>query len=244
MQDSKATLGQVPSPCQYLFAYKCNQNYKPLKKSSSGIPSVLAILNKVEMVGRRRPNIGGMFKNRFYVGEIVDKETGTIYPHQYEQFVPYELFCQVQDVIEGHGKKKIKYAGIPHTYRGLMHCKTCGCAITAEIKTKKQKNGNVHHYTYYHCTGKRGKHKNMEWLEEREIANMIAPLFDECQVSEDELPRIVDTLKEAHGGKIKFNREQTRPPTILPRLPSSRNASKARMKTSSMVVLLGKNMTN
>ena len=31
------------------------------------------------------------------------------------------------------------------------------CAITAEKKTKRQKNGNVHHYVYYRCTKKRGK---------------------------------------------------------------------------------------
>jgi oligoendopeptidase F len=37
----------------------------------------------------------------------------------------------------------------------MMRCKECGCAITAETKTKRQKNGNVHLYTYYHCTKKR-----------------------------------------------------------------------------------------
>lgn len=152
--------------------------------------------------------IGTMLKNRFYIGEIYDRESDQYYPHQYEQIVPYELFWQVQDVIAGHGKKKIKYAGIPHTYRGMMHCKTCGCAITMEPKTKKQKNGNVHKYTYYHCTGRRGKHDNLEWLEESDITAILAQLFDDCKIPDDELPRLEQTLKEAHGGKIRFNREQ------------------------------------
>ncbi len=39
---------------------------------------------------------------------------------------------------------------------GLLKCAECGCSITAEIKTKHQKNGNVHTYAYYHCTKKRG----------------------------------------------------------------------------------------
>ena len=36
-----------------------------------------------------------------------------------------------------------------------MKCGECGLSITAESRTKVQKNGNVHHYTYYHCTKKR-----------------------------------------------------------------------------------------
>ncbi|PIZ61702.1 hypothetical protein COY17_03835 [Candidatus Saccharibacteria bacterium CG_4_10_14_0_2_um_filter_52_9] len=154
---------------------------------------------------------GTILKNRFYIGEIYDRATDTYFPHQYDQFVPYELYWQVQDVIAGHGKKKIKYAGIPHTYRGMMHCKQCDCAITMEPKVKKQKNGNEHKYTYYHCTGKSnklGKHKGIEWLEEKDLTNILAQLFDDCKIPEPELPRLEQTLKEAHGGKIQFNREK------------------------------------
>jgi site-specific DNA recombinase len=146
-------------------------------------------------------SFGTILKNRFYIGEIYDKATDNYFPHQYEQFVPYELFWQVQDVIAGHGKKKIKY-------RGLMHCKGCGCAITPEAKKKKQKNGNEHNYVYYHCTGKRGKHKDMEWLEEKELDTILGQLFDECKIPESELPRLEQTLKEAHGGKVQFNKQQ------------------------------------
>lgn len=89
-----------------------------------------------------------------------------------------------------------------------MHCKACGCAVTAEVKTKKQKNGNVHTYTYYHCTGKRGKHPKMDWLEEADLTEIFAQLFDECKLPEAELVRLEQTLKEAHGGKVQFNREQ------------------------------------
>jgi len=153
-------------------------------------------------------SFGTILKNRFYIGEIYDKATDNYFPHHYEQFVPYELFWQVQDVIAGHGKKKIKYAGLPFTYRGLMHCKSCGCAITPEAKKKKQKNGNEHNYTYYHCTNKRSKHKKMEYLEEKELDDILGQLFDECKIPESELPRLEQTLKEAHGGKVKFNKEQ------------------------------------
>ena len=158
-------------------------------------------------------SFGTILKNRFYIGEIYDKATDNYYQHHYEQFVPYELFWQVQDVIAGHGKKKIKYAGLPFTYRGLLHCKLCGCAITPEAKHKKQKNGNKHSYAYYHCTGKsktHGKHPGTQWLEEKELDSILSQLFDKCKIPSDELPRLEQTLKEAHGGKALFNKEQVK----------------------------------
>jgi DNA invertase Pin-like site-specific DNA recombinase len=156
--------------------------------------------------------IGVILKNRFYIGEMYDKASDTYYPHNYEQFVPADLYWQVQDIIAGHGNKKSQYAGlIPHTYRGMLNCKTCGCAITMEPKDKKQKNGNKHHYTYYHCTGKSkklGKHEGIEWLEEAEITEVLGQLFDECKLPDSEIPRLEQTLKEAHASKSKFNNQQ------------------------------------
>ncbi|HUD07012.1 MAG TPA: recombinase family protein [Candidatus Saccharimonadales bacterium] len=191
--------------------FKSNIALKAFELYSTGTFSYKSLAKRMKQdYGVHMPwsSFGTILKNRFYVGEIYDKATDAYFPHEYEQFIPYELFWQVQDVIEGHGKKKIKYAGLPFTYRGLMHCKTCGCAITPEQKTKKQKNGNEHHYAYYHCTGKRGKHKDMAWLEEKDLDKILGQLFDECKIPESELPRLEQTLKEAHGGKVKFNREQ------------------------------------
>ena len=44
----------------------------------------------------------------------------------------------------------------PQALCGLLRCGECGCSITAEAITKRQKNGNVHRYIYYRCTKKRG----------------------------------------------------------------------------------------
>ena len=191
--------------------FKANIVLKTFELYATGTFSYKSLakrMNKDYQVNIPWSSFGTILKNRFYIGEIYDKATNEYYPHVYDQIVPYELFWQAQDVIEGHGKKKIKYAGIPFTYRGLFHCKTCGCAITPEAKTKKQKNGNVHNYAYYHCTAKRGKHKNLEWVEERELNRILGSLFDDCKIPESELPRLEQTLKDAHGGKVKFNKEQ------------------------------------
>ncbi|MBI5229786.1 MAG: recombinase zinc beta ribbon domain-containing protein [Candidatus Magasanikbacteria bacterium] len=44
----------------------------------------------------------------------------------------------------------------PQALCGVLKCGTCGMSITGEYKVKKQKNGNVHEYVYYHCS-KRSK---------------------------------------------------------------------------------------
>ena len=43
----------------------------------------------------------------------------------------------------------------PQALCGLLKCGECGCGITAEAITKKQKNGNIHRYIYYRCTKKK-----------------------------------------------------------------------------------------
>jgi len=60
----------------------------------------------------------------------------------------------IQVILGRKDKPRPKTHFLPYT--GLMKCGECGCSITAEKKRKVQKNGNVHHYIYYHCTKKKG----------------------------------------------------------------------------------------
>jgi DNA invertase Pin-like site-specific DNA recombinase len=190
--------------------FKANIVRKLYELYATGTFSYTALSKRIEDdYSVKLPNsaIGTILKNRFYIGEIYDKATNTYYPHDYEQLLPHELYWQVQDIIASHGSKKAKYTGLA-TYRALMLCKKCGCTITPEYKEKKQKNGNVHSYWYYHCTGKRGKHDGIEWLSETEVTKQLGTWFDGCKVPDDELPRLEQALKEAHGGKAQFNGQQ------------------------------------
>lgn len=62
-------------------------------------------------------------------------------------------YDMVQTIISEKYKAKPRYKDFAFT--GLMRCGECGSSITAMDKIKRCKNGNEHHYTYYHCT----KHK-------------------------------------------------------------------------------------
>ena len=91
-------------------------------------------------------------------------------------------------------------------YRGLITCKECGCSMTPEPHNRTQKNGNVHNWLYYHCTGSKGKHKSV-WIEEKELTKQFADIYKHMEIPNADLEHMTKTLKEAHVGKINFNSE-------------------------------------
>ena len=59
-----------------------------------------------------------------------------------------------------------------------MKCGTCGMSITGEYRVKKQKNGNVHDYIYYHCTKKNKTIKCPEpCIRQEELDKQISSLL-------------------------------------------------------------------
>src|SRR5690606_9781241 len=84
----------------------------------------------------------------FYYGSFL--WNGEVYPGQHEPMITKAQFDLAQRIMDGRSYPKAQN----HTFSftGLIRCGGCGAAITAEAKTKYQKNGNVHHYTYYRCT--------------------------------------------------------------------------------------------
>ena len=91
-----------------------------------------------------------ILKNPFYYGHFV--YSGEVYEGKHTPIISKKLWDKVQTVIErrSHPTKGLTE---PQAYCGLLRC-TCGMMITAENKTKRQKNGNTHHYVYYRCSRK------------------------------------------------------------------------------------------
>ena len=87
--------------------------------------------------------------NPFYYGEMCIN--GEFYKHNYEPIISKELFDKVQKTFVNngnHNRNNIEeYAKTPYTFRGIIHCKECGCLITPETKTKK----NGKQYIYLRC---------------------------------------------------------------------------------------------
>ena len=93
-----------------------------------------------------------ILSNPFYIGLF--KYGGEIYEGKHEPIISKKLFDEAQAVLKQRGQPDRKPKNEPQPYCGLISCASCGMMITAENKTKRQKNGNVHHYVYYRCTKK------------------------------------------------------------------------------------------
>lgn len=89
--------------------------------------------------------------NPFYYGHFVYK--GEVCQGTHQPLISKKLYDKVQAVIAKRCFREQDYTREPAPYCGLLRC-SCGMAITAENKTKRQKNGNVHQHVYYRCTRK------------------------------------------------------------------------------------------
>jgi len=104
--------------------------------------------------GNRRVHISRIsfiLQNPFYYGHF--RYAGELYEGKHEPLISKSLYDKANAVLRGRGRT-LAVATDPAPLCGLLRCGFCGMGITAEMKEKHQKNGNVHHYTYYRCTRK------------------------------------------------------------------------------------------
>ena len=98
-----------------------------------------------------RSSIYRMFTNTFYCGRFeYPLGSGIWYTGTHDAIISSEEHDKIQFLLGRKGRPRPK----KHIFDfvGLMKCGECGASITAEQKIKKQKNGNIHSYIYYHCT--------------------------------------------------------------------------------------------
>ena len=89
----------------------------------------------------------------FYYGEYEYPRGSGMWHHgKHKPMIKEEEFDRAQVLLGRKGKARPKRHEFAFT--GLIRCGECGAMVTAEEKWKRQKNGNIHHYTYYHCTKK------------------------------------------------------------------------------------------
>lgn len=159
-------------------------------------PQILAIING--QYGYRTPKrgkVGGhpmarsqiykMFKDTYYYGPFEFPEgSGQWWDGEHETMITEEEYWKVQDLL---GRR-----GMPHpqtrtfTFGGTMRCGFCGAAVTADFKTKRQKNGIVHHYIHYHCTRRKLSVKCTQGvIQESDLIAQIIKKFDDVEIPEE-----------------------------------------------------------
>ena len=101
----------------------------------------------------KKDQITKMLTNPFYYGHF--RYAGEVFEGKHTPIISKKLFDDVQKVIDRRKHKRTTKQNDPKPLCGLLRCGSCDMMITGENQTKRQKNGNIHRYLYYHCTKKR-----------------------------------------------------------------------------------------
>ena len=121
-----------------------------------------------------RSAIHTLLKNRIYYGDFV--WDGELYEGKHEPLITKELWCKVQEVLEGKNSAKEKRKSHDFAFSRLLKCGHCGCSMTGEIKKGK--------YVYYHCTGYRGN-CGEPYVREKVIDEKFAEFLKKLEFDEE-----------------------------------------------------------
>jgi site-specific DNA recombinase len=119
----------------------------------------------------KRDRISYTLSNPIYYGHF--RYAGELYEGKHTPLISKKLWDKAQAVLKERGRPQYKMENDPRPLCGLLKCGECGCGITAEMKTKHQKNGNLHNYTYYRCTKKKG-HCSQPCIREEVLATELS----------------------------------------------------------------------
>lgn len=115
-----------------------------------------------------------MLSRPFYSGEFEYPEgSGTWYQGSHESLVSKAEFNEIQEILGKRGCPRGRGCTAKFAYTGLVRCGECGGMLTAERKVKHCKNGNVHHYVYYHCVRQSHPECSQGSIEVRELERQI-----------------------------------------------------------------------
>ncbi len=133
----------------------------------------------------RKPHMSALYRlltNPFYYGWYEWPQGSGNWVHgKHEPMITEEEFDRIQFLLGRQGRPRPKSHKFAFT--GLMKC-PCGASITAEEKFKHQKNGNVHHYIFYHCTRHVDRNCVERSIEIKELSRQIDERLKNITISE------------------------------------------------------------
>jgi len=126
-------------------------------------------------------NFYNILFNPFYVGRFeYPRGSGNWVQGNYKPLITKAEYDEIQRIL---GKTTIRPQTNFFAYTGLMRCGVCGARITAENKTKHQKNGNEHHYKYYHCTGRIDENCKQKTIRQEKLEEQIIEFLSSIKIS-------------------------------------------------------------
>jgi len=144
-----------------------------------------------------KTRVSFILSNPFYVGLF--NYAKELHEGKHEPIISKKLFDEAQEMLKSRGQPERKPQNEPQPFCGLISCASCGMMITGEHKFKQQKNGNVHEYTYYHCTKKRKDFKCPEpAVREKELDRQLSSLIQKVSLPKDWAEELLKMAQNDH----------------------------------------------
>jgi site-specific DNA recombinase len=162
----------IPDPKQFPLIRKAFKLYASNRYSLVDLSKELFKLGLTTRSGRPLSNHGieDILTDPFYYGAFV--WSGELYQGIHKRAVSKKLWDDVQKVRISRSRPHSKFH-YEKIFCGLLHCPECGGAITADRKTRTQKNGNKHVWVYYRCTKKKGVPCSQKYIREEELVEQL-----------------------------------------------------------------------
>ena len=149
-----------------------------------------------------KSHIYRMLTNTFYYGWYeFPRGSDNWYHGNHKPMILKDEYDTIQHILGKKGKPRPK--SHIFAYAGLMKCGECGASITCEEKWKKQKNGNIHHYIYYHCTRKINPNCVQRSIEEKALEAEIMNFLSKIEIPPEFREWATEELKKAHAVEKK-----------------------------------------
>ena len=136
-----------------------------------------------------------LLKNPFYTGQF--RWEDKIYQGTHTPLVSPQLFQEVQAMFRGRNKPK--YRKHEFAFRGLLTCAYDNSKVTAEMKKGL--------YTYYRCTGFRGK-CDLPYFREEELGDRLGQILRDIHIPDAILGQLEQSLLNDKGREEAIRRQQ------------------------------------
>ncbi len=138
-----------------------------------------------------------LLKNPFYMGKFLWEDK--LYQGTHTPLISAELFEHAQAVFRGHNKPK--YRRHEFAFGGLLRCAYDDCTVTAEIKKNR--------YTYYRCSGYRGK-CDLPYFREEVLADRLGQILKNIYIPHDVLGQLENSLLTDKSRQEEVQKAQER----------------------------------
>ena len=145
-------------------------------------------------------------RDPFYTGRFI--YGGKLYRGSHLALMTDEEFNLLQDIVEGKAKGRQQKHDFALT--GIIKCGECHYCVTADMHTKKYKNGKSQIFAYYHCT-KKGKDKNKKcnqpYTSTTKLEGQFASELMQLELDKDFVDLAYEALEMAKDKDIKISKD-------------------------------------